>query len=103
MVLVEFRRVGLPALATPGPFPMRLPNICLSLISNVMGGAKKACYWSSVEAKLRPVLTTESGDEITIDTISCGPEVIPHRSRFHVRPELAEVHAKSERMRAGLC
>ena len=38
---------------------------------------------------------------ITIDTISCGPEVAPDRSRFRVQPELAEVHAKSERMVPG--
>jgi hypothetical protein len=62
-----------------------------------MGGAEKACYWSFFEAKLQPVLTIESGDEITIDTISCGPEVVPDRSRFHVQPAPAEVHAKSER------
>jgi hypothetical protein len=42
-----------------------------------MGGAKKACYWSFFEAKLQPDLTIESGDEITIDTISCGHEVGP--------------------------
>jgi acetamidase/formamidase len=36
-----------------------------------MGGAEKVCYWSSFEAKLHPVLTIESGDEVTIDTVSC--------------------------------
>jgi hypothetical protein len=38
---------------------------------------------------------------ITIDTISCGPEVVPDRSRFDVQPEPAELHAKSERMVPG--
>jgi hypothetical protein len=63
-----------------------------------MGGVEKACYSSGLEAKPQPVLTIESGDEVAIDTISCGPEVAPDRSRFHVQPERAEVHAKSERM-----
>ena len=53
------------------------------------------------EASLKPVLTIASGDEITIDTISGGPDVVPDRSRFHVPPELAQVHAKSERMVPG--
>jgi hypothetical protein len=66
-----------------------------------MGGAEKACCWSFFEAKLQPVLTVESGDAITIDTISCGPEVVSDHSRFRVQPELAEVHAKSERMVPG--
>jgi hypothetical protein len=54
-----------------------------------MGGADMACYWSSLEAKMQPVLTIESGEEITIDTISCGPEVVSDRSRFHDQPQLA--------------
>jgi acetamidase/formamidase len=54
----------------------------------------ETCHWGFFEANLKPVLTIESGDEITIDTISGGPEVVPDRSRFHVPPELAEVHAK---------
>jgi acetamidase/formamidase len=61
----------------------------------------ETCHWGFFEAKLKPVLTIASGDEVTIDTISGGPEVVPDRSRFHVPPELADVHAKSERMVPG--
>src|SRR5712664_733091 len=61
----------------------------------------ETCHWGFFEAKLKPVLTIASGDEVTIDTISGGPEVVPDRSRFHVPPELAEVHAKNERMVPG--
>src|SRR6266702_8701614 len=59
------------------------------------------CHWGFFEAKLKPVLTIASGDEVTIDTISGGPDVVPDRSRFHVPPELDEVHARSERMVPG--
>lgn len=48
---------------------MRLPH-CFPLTSNVMGGVEKACYRSFFEAKRQPVLTFESGDELTIDSIS---------------------------------
>src|SRR6267154_2711803 len=61
----------------------------------------ETCHWGFFEAKLKPVLTIASGDEVTIDTISGGPEVVPDRSRFHVPPELDEVHARSERMVPG--
>jgi len=61
----------------------------------------ETCHWGFFEAKLRPVLTIESGDEITIDTVSGGPDVVPDRSRFHVPPELEDIHAKSERMVPG--
>jgi acetamidase/formamidase len=46
-------------------------------------------------------MTIASGDEVTIDTISGGPDVVPDRGRFHVPPELAEVHAQNERMVPG--
>jgi acetamidase/formamidase len=61
----------------------------------------ETCHWGFFEAKLEPVLTIDSGDEVTVDTISGGPDVLPDRDRFHVPPELLEVHAKSERMLPG--
>ncbi len=61
----------------------------------------ETCHWGFFEAKLKPVLTVESGDEVTVDTISGAPEVIPDRSKFHIPPELDEVHAKSERPLPG--
>jgi len=61
----------------------------------------ETCHWGFFEAALKPVLTIASGDEVTIDTISGGPDVVPERNRFHVPPELDEVHAKNERMVPG--
>ncbi len=61
----------------------------------------ETCHWGFFEAKLKPVLTIASGDEVTVDTISGGPEQMPDKSKFHVPPELADVHARSERMLPG--
>ena len=61
----------------------------------------ETCHWGFFEAKLKPVLTIESGDEVTIDTIRGTPDVVPDRTRFHVPPELFEVHANNERMVPG--
>jgi hypothetical protein len=61
----------------------------------------ETCHWGFFEAKLNPVLTIDSGDEVTIDSISGGPDVVPDRNKFHVPPELFEVHARSERMVPG--
>jgi acetamidase/formamidase len=44
----------------------------------------ETCHWGFFEARLKPVLTIDSGDEVTIDTISGGPDVVPDRSQFHV-------------------
>jgi len=59
------------------------------------------CHWGFFEAKLKPVLAIDSGDEVTIDTITGGPDVLPDRSRFHIPPELDAVHANNERMVPG--
>jgi acetamidase/formamidase len=61
----------------------------------------ETCHWGFFEARLKPVLTIRSGDEVTIDTVSGGPDVVPDRARFHVPPELADIHAKNERMVPG--
>ena len=61
----------------------------------------ETCHWGFFDAKLKPVLTIASGDEVTIETVSGGPEVVPDKSKFHVPPELAEIHAKCERHAAG--
>ena len=61
----------------------------------------ETCHWGFFEAKLKPVLTIDSGDEVTVDTISGGPDVVPDKSKFHVPAELFEVHAKNERMVPG--
>lgn len=46
-------------------------------------------------------MTIASGDEVIVDTVSGGPDVLPDPARFHVPPELAGIHAKSERMLPG--
>ncbi|WP_375264902.1 acetamidase/formamidase family protein [Planktotalea sp.] len=52
----------------------------------------ETCHWGYFDATLVPAMTIESGDEITIDTISGGPQNLPS-SGFQVPPELLEVHA----------
>ncbi|WP_315834973.1 acetamidase/formamidase family protein [Bradyrhizobium prioriisuperbiae] len=61
----------------------------------------ETCHWGFFDATLKPVLTVASGDEVTVDTLSGGPEVLPDASRFRILPEHAEVHAKSERLLPG--
>lgn len=50
------------------------------------------CVWGYFEAARRPVLTVASGDRVTIDAVSGGPDVLPPAG-FNVPPELLEIHA----------
>jgi acetamidase/formamidase len=58
------------------------------------------CAWGYFDPKRAPVVTIESGDTITIDTVSGGPEVLPVGD-FHIPPELLDIHARSKQEMPG--
>ncbi|MGR3757960.1 MAG: acetamidase/formamidase family protein [Tranquillimonas sp.] len=58
------------------------------------------CAWGFFDAGRAPVLTVQSGDSVTVDTVSGGPEQLPGPG-FHVPPELHQIHDRSERMLPG--
>lgn len=51
------------------------------------------CHWGFFDANLPPVATVQSGAEVTIDSVSGGPDVLPGKG-YHVPPELLEIHAE---------
>lgn len=57
-------------------------------------------HWGWFDAALPHLLTIDSGDRITIDTLSGGPANLPGEG-FHVPPELLQVHARSQRRLPG--
>jgi acetamidase/formamidase len=63
--------------------------------------AAATCHWGFFDAALKPVLTVKSGDEVTIETISGDQRVLPDPKRFHIPPEMHDVHANSERSLPG--
>src|SRR3954469_22935401 len=42
------------------------------------------CHWGFFDAALQPVATLASGDTVSIDCVSGGPEVLPAGSRFEI-------------------
>lgn len=54
----------------------------------------ETCHWGYFDATLPPALRIASGDTVTIDTVTGGPDVVPDRATFHVPPALDEIHAK---------
>jgi acetamidase/formamidase len=57
-------------------------------------------HWGWFDAALPHVIEIESGERVTIDSLSGGPANLPGDG-FHVPPELLEVHAKSQRRLPG--
>ena len=52
----------------------------------------KTVHWGYFDARLPPVLSVDSGDRVTISTVSGSPELLPPPS-FEISPALREIHA----------
>lgn len=65
-----------------------------------LSSSLETVHWGWFDAALPHVLTIETGDRVTIESISGGPANLPGEG-FHVPPELLEVHAKSQRRLPG--
>ena len=58
------------------------------------------CHWGYFDAGLTPVLEIESGDSVTIRTVTGGPAHLPDGNAT-IPPEIHEIHDKAERMLPG--
>ena len=44
---------------------------------HVLRASPETCHWGFFDAGLKPVLSVASGDTVTIDSVSGGPDVLP--------------------------
>jgi acetamidase/formamidase len=58
----------------------------------VLNAGPETCHWGFFDAALKPVLTLASGDTVTIDSVSGGPDILPRDERFDVLPEHLAIH-----------
>lgn len=70
------------------------------MTNNTLSPSVETCCWGWFDSAQPAALTIESGDEVTIETVSGGPDVLPPEG-FHVPPELLDIHARAERMTPG--
>ncbi|MDU8926175.1 acetamidase/formamidase family protein [Alisedimentitalea sp. MJ-SS2] len=62
----------------------------------------ETCVWGYFDAAIAPAIEIQSGDTVTIETVSGGPDQIPPLDAgFHIPPELLEIHARSPRQLPG--
>ena len=57
-------------------------------------------HWAFFDAALPPVATVDSGDTVTLHTVSGGPDILPGEE-FEILPEHREIHDKVEPGGAG--
>jgi len=65
-----------------------------------LASSPETVHWGWFDAALPHVLTVESGDRVTIESVSGTQANLPGDG-FHVPPELLQVHAKSQRKMPG--
>ena len=63
---------------------------------HVLRASPETCHWGFFDAGLKPVLTVASGDTVTLDSVSGGPDVLPADGRFDILPEHTAIHAAIE-------
>lgn len=59
---------------------------------HVLRAGPESCHWGFFDAALKPVLAVASGDTVTIDSVSGGPDVLPQNGGFDVLPEHLAIH-----------
>ncbi|WP_137701285.1 acetamidase/formamidase family protein [Marimonas lutisalis] len=60
------------------------------------------CAWGYFDPTLPPAIEIDSGETVTVETVSGGPDHVPAKDAgFHIPPELWDIHARSERMLPG--
>ncbi len=59
-----------------------------------LAATPETVHWGFFDAKLAPVLTIRSGDRVTLESISGGPDEVPSDPRFEVPPEYRTIHAR---------
>jgi len=60
-------------------------------MDHYLNASAETCAWGYFDATRAPVLTINSGDTVTIDSVSGGPDVVPSDD-FYTPPELKEIH-----------
>lgn len=54
---------------------------------HVLRASPETCHWGFFDAGLKPVLTVQSGDTVTMDCVSGGPDVLPQDGKFEILPD----------------
>jgi acetamidase/formamidase len=66
--------------------------------THLLKATPETVHWGYLDGSLKPVLTVESGDQVTIQCVTCLPEWMPSKdSGFDILPEMVEIHQKVKR------
>ena len=102
-----FRRAAETGLAKPGDIGSSGRRSCPetsngAAMTQRLKASPETCAWGYFDATLAAAAEIASGDTITIETVSGGPDHLPRPGAgFHIPPELLAIHDRSPRQLPG--
>ena len=66
-----------------------------SSATKVLKATPETVHWGYLDATIKPALTIDSGERVTIECVTCNPEWMPPKdSGLDILPDITEIHAK---------
>jgi acetamidase/formamidase len=66
-----------------------------SATTKVLKATPATVHWGYLDAAIKPALTIDSGERVTIECATCNPEWMPSKdSNFDILPDITEIHQK---------
>lgn len=63
---------------------------------HTLHASPETVHWGHFDAKLKPVLTIDSGDRVTLESVSGGSDELPTDPQYQILPEHRAIHAKHQ-------
>ena len=65
------------------------------IATKVLKATPETVHWGYLDATIKPALTVDSGERVTIECVTCNPEWMPPKdSGLDILPDITEIHAK---------
>jgi len=66
--------------------------------TKVLKATPETVHWGYLDATIKPALTIDSGERVTIECVTCNPEWMPPKdSGLDILPDITEIHQKAKK------
>jgi acetamidase/formamidase len=70
-------------------------NVMASAGTKILKATPETVHWGYLDATIKPALTIDSGEHVTVECVTCNPEWMPPKdSGFDILPDITEIHQK---------
>ncbi|MEP7031283.1 MAG: hypothetical protein ABI830_10160, partial [Pseudolabrys sp.] len=68
--------------------------------AKLLKATPETVHWGYLDATIKPALTIDSGERVTIECVTCNPEWMPKEgSGFNILSDITEIHQNPARIR----